>query len=196
MASLYPGTLSPSIGQQRDIDLVSIGMEHADDIQRMAADPLIAQFTRIPHPYPPDGAMNFINDSRTGCETGRKYNFAIMAKNVSPSNFIGCCGFYYHGEDRSTAEIGYWIGREYWGNGYATAAAKSLLRFGFQQHDLKVIVADCIERNAASLRVLEKCGMLPKGRRRNIEPKWDKSDFILTFEIRRIEWQVLTEHAR
>lgn len=55
-------------------------------------------------------------------------------------------------------ELGYWLGRPYWGCGYATEAGQALLRYGFAQLHLHRIFANYIGRNVASGRVLEKVG--------------------------------------
>jgi RimJ/RimL family protein N-acetyltransferase len=55
--------------------------------------------------------------------------------------------------------IGYWIGRQYWGRGYASAALRDYL----QEIDLRPLIAHVAEHNGASLRVLEKCGFTMVG---------------------------------
>lgn len=55
-------------------------------------------------------------------------------------------------------ELGYYLGRSAWGQGYATEAARAILRFGFEERGLKRIVAVVRPENAASRHVLEKLG--------------------------------------
>jgi hypothetical protein len=55
--------------------------------------------------------------------------------------------------------IGYWIGRPYWGRGYATAAAQAVIALGFELLGLEALSASHLARNAASGRVMDKCGM-------------------------------------
>lgn len=57
-------------------------------------------------------------------------------------------------EDRRH-EVSYWIGREYWGRGYAT---KALQQFLTTENGVRPIFARCAKDNASSRRVLEKCG--------------------------------------
>ncbi|UCH63235.1 MAG: GNAT family N-acetyltransferase [Fidelibacterota bacterium] len=56
------------------------------------------------------------------------------------------------------ARIGYTIAREYWGQGYATAAVRAIVRWLFIDTPIERIEADCSVSNPASRRVLEKCG--------------------------------------
>ena len=65
------------------------------------------------------------------------------------------------------ARIGYTIAREYWGQGYATAAVKAIARRLFSDTPIERIEADCSVNNPASRRVLEKCGFRHVGLKRN-----------------------------
>lgn len=87
-------------------------------------------------------------------------------------------------------EIGWILLPEYRGRGYATEAAKRLLRFGFETLELKEIIAECDERNGFSSRVMERSGMhfsrrIPQGRP-------DKGDGIradeLIYSVNRADW--------
>ena len=60
-------------------------------------------------------------------------------------------------------EIGYVLKKSAWGKGYATEACKRLLKFAFEDSPLKEIVATTDPENAASQRVLEKCGLVYQG---------------------------------
>jgi [ribosomal protein S5]-alanine N-acetyltransferase len=62
--------------------------------------------------------------------------------------------------------MGYWIGEPYAGRGYMTAALRVLLPSLFGELNLHRIDAACIPSNAASIRVLEKCGFVREGRAR------------------------------
>jgi RimJ/RimL family protein N-acetyltransferase len=70
------------------------------------------------------------------------------------------------------ADIGYELAPVYWGQGYATEAARELVRFGFQELHLHRLWASCNAENQASARVLAKAGMKPEGRLR--ENEWTK----------------------
>ena len=55
-------------------------------------------------------------------------------------------------------EIGYWLGVPFWGNGYATEAARALIDHAFGDLGYAVLTAGARVSNPASRRVLEKCG--------------------------------------
>ncbi len=67
------------------------------------------------------------------------------------------------GDLRHSAEIGYWLGRPFWGRGIATAAVKVLTAYGFETLGLIRIDARVRTGNAASVRVLEKVGYQREG---------------------------------
>lgn len=60
-------------------------------------------------------------------------------------------------------EIAYWIGEQYWGNGYATEAAQSMLRFAFEERKLHKVFARYFSSNPASGQVMKKIGMKQEG---------------------------------
>lgn len=58
------------------VHLVPITMAHAPAVQRLASDPAIAATSRLPHPYPPDGAVTWIGKSQRCRRAGTSYAFA------------------------------------------------------------------------------------------------------------------------
>ena len=72
---------------------------------------------------------------------------------------IGFCGFdrLWGGEE---IEIGYWLAPDYWGKGLATEAAQAVMRYGREKLGLRRVVAVAHPENKASIRVLEKLGMV------------------------------------
>ncbi len=138
----------------------SIGPRHADAVQRLATDARIAATTKVPHPYPADGARTWIAAATAECERGTMYAFAIVDER---GECVGPCSLMAVDRAARVAELGYWIGVPYWGRGLATAGARQVLAFGFETLGLERIVADCLDHNTASRRVLEKLGFVPVG---------------------------------
>lgn len=106
----------------------------------------------FPHPYTLSDARNWIklaNPSRPVA------NFAI----VVDGHAVGGIGLILREDvNRRSAEIGYWLGEEYWGRGIATEALQAVTDYAFQNFDLCRIYAGVFEWNPASMRVLEKAG--------------------------------------
>lgn len=123
--------------------------QDASVLAQLLADRRIAINTaRIPHPYGIEDAERFIAsvNRRDGEAT------FMITLDATP---IGVCGV----EPREGGpEIGYWIGVSYWGQGYATEAARALIDYAFGELQHETLQAGARVSNPASRRVLEKCG--------------------------------------
>ncbi|GAB3827082.1 GNAT family N-acetyltransferase [Hymenobacter jeollabukensis] len=81
---------------------------------------------------------------------------------------------------RRSAEIGYWLGRAYWGRGIVTAATRALADYALAHFDLCRLYATVFEYNPASARVLEKAGFAFEARlRRSITKDGQTVDGLL-----------------
>jgi len=76
----------------------------------------------------------------------------------SDLEFIGWCGLKYLSETNEV-DLGYRFRKKFWGKGYATEGGLACIAYGFNQLNLRRIVARALPGNLASVRVLEKCGM-------------------------------------
>jgi len=155
----------------------------APRIQELAGDRDVALNTmHIPHPYPEGGAEEWIATQDEKREAGN----VILA--IDDGELVGGIGLRVQREfDR--AEIGYWIGKPFWGRGYATEAAGAIIRFGFEEMNLNRIYAGYFSRNAASARVMVKNGMKYEGTLRQHVRKWDEFVDVVYYGILRSEWE-------
>ena len=108
----------------------------------------------IPHPYPGGAAAAWIATHASASAAGAEHTYAIADHS---GLVVGAIGLRPVPGERET--IGYWIGRPYWGRGYATAAAQAAIVLAFEILDLDAVTASHLVRNPASGRVMEKCGM-------------------------------------
>ncbi|GCE48144.1 RimJ/RimL family protein N-acetyltransferase [Thermosporothrix hazakensis] len=104
---------------------------------------------------------------------------------------IGNCGIRTNMQQPWEANIGYELDSRYWGRGYATEAARELLRFGFEELRFHRICAQCIAENLASAHVLERIGMKREGHLR--ENEWMRGRWwdTLEYAILESEWKAL-----
>ena len=130
------------------------GVEHAPAFQVLAADPRIAATTLVPHPYPPDGAVEHAHRVAEARQRREAFSFAVLRD----SDVVGSCSLLHLDWAAREGEIGYWIGVPYWGRGYATAAVRLVSGYGFEALGLRRIVAEVLAVNRASARVLEAAG--------------------------------------
>jgi ribosomal-protein-alanine N-acetyltransferase len=121
-----------------------------------------------------------------------RYKFQLVITLRGDSRLIGNCGLRQDSPDAPQADLGFELDPVHWGQGYATEAARALLRFGFEERGLHRIWAHCLAENTAAARVLEKIGMKREGRQR--ENQWFKGrgwDTLL-YAILEQEWGAQT----
>ena len=80
--------------------------------------------------------------------------------NKENQELIGYCGFFVQSvDDRKEVEIGYRLAKKYWGQGYATEAAKAVLKYGREKYNFKRFVCLIDPENTRSINVAKKLGM-------------------------------------
>ena len=114
----------------------------------------------IPHPYTEEDAVFWLNFVWQGLKSGERFVFAVVLK--ESNEFIGAIGLHPNGKHNG-AEMGYWLGEAFWGNGLMTEAASAVLRFGFEELNLHKIYATHFTDNLASGKVMLKNGMIKEG---------------------------------
>jgi RimJ/RimL family protein N-acetyltransferase len=153
----------------------------APHVQRMAGDRDVARTTlNIPHPYEPGMAEAWIATHAESWVRGTALVCAIVRR--EDNRLVGATGLTLF-LDHRRAELGYWIGREHWGNGYATEAAAELLRYGFAGLSLNRVMARHFAGNDASGRVMQKLGMQQEGVMRQHILKWGQLQDIVLYGI-------------
>jgi len=131
-------------------------VEDAPALVSCANNPRIAAMMRdgFPSPYTVEDADRFI---RMACEPSGNLLLAIEADGAASGGIgIHPLGDVY----RKTAEIGYWLAEPYWGRGIITGAVRALVPVAFDRFDIIRLQAGIFSENAASMRVLEKCGFV------------------------------------
>jgi ribosomal-protein-alanine N-acetyltransferase len=121
----------------------------------LAGDYDVASMTgTIPHPYSEQMAAEWIGGALEG-EEGVVFMIELSGK------VIGCTGYRAFGGDH--AELGYWIGKPYWGQGYATEAVQALIAHAFDADGFDYLLAGHFTDNPASERVIRKLGFVAQG---------------------------------
>src|SRR5471032_3166202 len=119
-------------------------------IARLANDRRIAENTRhLPHPYSQDDAIAFV---RTLADDPRETVF-LIENNHAP---IGIVGVDWRAPD--APELGYWLGVDFWGQGFATEAARAVIDFTFEELEIERLMSGARVANPSSRNILEKCG--------------------------------------
>lgn len=113
----------------------------------------------LPYPYTEQDAEKFIR-AMLSSDKNNTFAFAITLN----EKVIGSIGvFRQENIHFKTAEIGYYIGEPYWGNGYMTSAIKQVCKHVFEHTDIIRIYAEPFSHNIASCKALEKVGFRYEG---------------------------------
>ena len=156
-------------------------------IVRLLSDPAIAQTTlNIPYPYDEAKARDWLASQQQEREAGTGHTFAITCR--EDGRLLGAIDIRPRARHQKAA-IGYWIGKPYWGRGYATEAVRAVIRYGFEALGLNRIYATHFTGNPASGRVMQKAGMQYEGTLRQDVRKGDEFRDHAVYGILREEWQ-------
>jgi RimJ/RimL family protein N-acetyltransferase len=141
--------------------LRSLAQQDAPQVQQLAGDEAIsATALNVPYPFEDGMAEAWIATHKPDFIAGKAVTWAIVLRETQM--LIGAVGLSINA-DHANAELGYWIGKFYWGKGYASEAAQAVMDFGFQTLKLHRIYATCLGCNPASAGVLQKLGMVHEG---------------------------------
>lgn len=142
-----------------ETDRLALRRLHIEDGARISAftsDLAVARMTsRIPHPHPVVAAEGFVLITRAREQLGRDHVFAIDLKGEGLIGLIGA-----HQGEGARHEIGYWLGRVFWGRGLASEALGAFIG---KARNLGVLEAGHFTDNPASGRVLVKAGFVYTG---------------------------------
>ena len=133
--------------------------DDVESIVELANDWDIARNLRdsFPHPYPRAAGESWIAKA-TGGEFPNTFAIAV------DDRAVGGIGLHPRFDiERCSAELGYWLGKPFWGRGLTTAAVRAITRHAFENLGLLRVFALPFEENIASARVLEKAGYVREG---------------------------------
>jgi len=163
------GLIKPRIrvvaGHRIDTDRLLLRSPVAGDAEPIAA--LMENWNvanwlvRVPFPYRVEHAAAWIERSVQERAAGVGWPYLIVRRDDNV--LMGCMDISIEGDAR-TGTLGYWLGEPFWGQGYATEAAKAVIGFAFDILKLNQVNASALPDNDRSMRVLEKAGMTHIGR--------------------------------
>jgi ribosomal-protein-alanine N-acetyltransferase len=161
---MLAGKLQPTLRTRR-LQLRPLRGDDAPAVTAMIGDKRVSRWLlSFPYPYPPGAAVTWIRRQQQAWVEGTGVTFAIVRK----GELVGTVGLrlvarHDHGE------LGYWLGIDHWGQGYAVEAARVLVGWAMRALRLRRIYGQYLGSNHASGRVMEKVGMVREGvRRRHI----------------------------
>ncbi len=132
-------------------------MGDAPSVQHLlGTEDLAKQTLNLPYPFPEGAAEIWIQSTLDDLKAKQGCTLAVERREYE--GLMGAVGLIADHKNPGRAELGYWIGRTYWGNGFATEAVQRLVQYGRAQLSLTDIWARAFSENQASIRVLEKAG--------------------------------------
>jgi 8-oxo-dGTP diphosphatase len=142
--------------------------EDAAELHRLVNDWEVAKtLARVPFPYPRELADDWIASTRGELAEGRAWHLAIVGVEQAGTPeerevLVGCVGLTLDAARRE-AELGYWVGRRFWGHGVAPEAAGRLARWALAHLGIERLVASALVENARSQAVLRRIGFRDAG---------------------------------
>ncbi|NKE43502.1 GNAT family N-acetyltransferase [Roseomonas frigidaquae] len=142
--------------------------EDAAELHRLVNDWEVAKtLARVPFPYPRALADEWIASTQAQLADGSAWHLAItgLEQAGEPAErevLVGCIGLTRHATKRE-AELGYWIGRRYWGHGVGPEAAARLSSWALANLELDRLVASALIENTRSQAVLKRIGFRETG---------------------------------
>jgi RimJ/RimL family protein N-acetyltransferase len=177
----------PCVLETERLSLRSPTLADVKAIARLANDRRIAENTRrLPHPYSQDHAVAFV---RAIAGDASEVVF-LIEQNFKP---IGMVGLSFAQPD--APELGYWLGFDYWGQGFGTEAARAAIDYFFEEFDHETLFSGARVANPMSRNILEKCGFQWTGVELHRFEALGSSSPVDCFRLSRSVWSSLKNWA-
>ncbi|MEN3134901.1 MULTISPECIES: GNAT family N-acetyltransferase [Bacillus cereus group] len=157
-------------------------------IKELANDKELADILGLPHPYELKFAQDWVDMQPELIRQGIEYPLGIISK--ESREIVGTITLRID-KNNNRGELGYWIGQDYWGKGFASEAVNRIIHFGFIELGLNKIWASAISRNRSSIKVLEKSGLRKEGTLRQNRLLLDTYEDVDVYGLLKTEYNVL-----
>ena len=162
-------------------------MRDAPRVADLLNDSDVAEPTlNIPHPYRLEYAEDWVGRHAAQDPASNEIVFAIECR--TDGLLIGAVGLVVE-PNGWKPELGFWLGKAYWNQGYMTEAVIRVLHFAFDDLSAKAVRAAAFPENASSIRVQEKAGMVVTGREVRRAPARATDREMVVREITRAAWR-------
>jgi ribosomal-protein-alanine N-acetyltransferase len=149
------------------LTLRKMELEDADVLCQYWSDPEVTKYMNIAPFTDVSQARDMIQMINDLSLEGQANRFSIIAKETG--EVIGTCGFNMIDQENGRAEIGYDLGRNHWGKGFASEAVKKLIDYGFTSLNLNRIEAKVEPENTPSIKLLNSLSFQKEGLLREYE---------------------------
>jgi [ribosomal protein S5]-alanine N-acetyltransferase len=159
--------------------------EDAFRLKELANNKELATILGLPHPYKLEFAQDWIAAQPELIRKGMEYPLTIVSKQLK--EIVGTITIRID-KNNNRGELGYWVGKDYWGKGFASEAVKRMIAFGFIELNLNKIWASVISRNTPSIRLLEKAGLQKEGTLRQNRLLFDQYEDVDVYGLLKTEY--------
>ena len=171
--------------QTKRLSFSDISLDYLNDVHQLHSIPRVDEFNTLGLPGSIEITKNIMLEWLEKTQIFPKTSFIFCIHINETRQFIGLIGLNIGKVNYKIAEVWYKTNPDYWNKGYTTEALLEVLKFGFTNLALHRIEAGCAVDNIASIRVLEKAGMILEGRKREMLPirgKWVDNYFYSILE--------------
>lgn len=164
----------------------------APQVAQMAGDYDLYRTTlNLPHPYALSDAQNWIDLHEAHLHEHSFYTWAIEVSETG--TLVGCLSI---GQNltQHIAEVGYWIGKEHWNNGYGTEGTMLAIDFAFKALGVNKVIGRYFAVNPASGKIMAKCGMDFEGILKEAIYKDGTFHDLGYYGLLRSQWLALHDH--
>jgi ribosomal-protein-alanine N-acetyltransferase len=141
-------------------------LKDAADIAQNANDLTVLRYTaHVPFPYHIEDAKDFIKRCRKRKKQKPVTDIDLVIENRAQKKIIGCTGYIRIDRYTGKADIGYWIGKDYWRQGFGYEAVGALIKYAFTKLKLQRLEAAVYRENRASQALVRKLGFRKEGMR-------------------------------
>jgi RimJ/RimL family protein N-acetyltransferase len=160
------------------------------DVLAYQSDPLYLRYYEWTE-RTPEAVQEFVRMFLAHQQAQPRTKFQLAVTLKQSNQLIGNCGIRMEAVDATEADLGYELAPAYWGNGYATEAARAIVEFGFTELRVHRIWSECVADNVGSTGVLRKVGMQLEGRLRDKQYYKGRWWDTLLFAILEDEWRAM-----
>jgi len=158
-----------------------ISLADTDRVYNLLQNPKIADNTcAMPYPYLKENAVEWIKSLEIPNKIKKQIVFGITLRSID--ELIGVIAFDIE-DSINECSIGYWLGKDYWGKGYATETLAKMIEYGFTELKLTSVSATHFSGNIQSGKVMKKCGMKYVGENVKYIPVRKRKENLVSYKI-------------
>jgi RimJ/RimL family protein N-acetyltransferase len=148
----------------------------------------------MPHPYPITQVKAHLRRARSRKWLTKNVAFSVVQRQTG--EVIGAVGVHFSAPTNRSAELGCWLARPYWENGYMTETMALVIEYLFKVRKLQRLSASVWSPNVRSIRLVERFGFVAEGRLRRAVLKNRRWMDVLIFALLREEWSKIQKTRR